>query len=445
MRKLLFILALICAPLARGQATYPVGYVNGGNITATSANCIPTACVGIGLPTPESSIITVGVTGTFSATLAVEESQDGGTTFTSAGTAITSTGTTTYFIAGFTQFRVRASAYSSGNAGVNLQVSNAQTGNVTSGVGAPSGSCTANQIYINQSNGNIYSCSGGSWVLSGGGASGVTSVTGTSPVVSSGGTTPAISCPTCTTSAAAITNNVLAKGSGGGQGLANSTITDGGGGVQVGSPTGGAEGAGTINATGLFVNGGAAQVQTNVSTGCMVGCTYGVGNGEGFPLYGSTTIAMGTANQGQFVRFYNSSLRKLGNAVVRTATSSAGGHFSVGVYSISGTTATLIWTTGSQSTASATTNIAVTPTSVNLLAGSSYYIAWCADNTTATLLGPTNAGAANAFPSGTGGPANTWGIDATDLCATGVLPSTVTTTNIVNNAAASVPALLATN
>lgn len=133
MKKLLFILALLSAPLARGQATYPTGYSNGGNITATNAACVPGACVGIGLPTPSASIITVGVTGTFSATLAVEESQDGGTTFTSAGTSLTSTGTTSYVIAGFTQFRVRASAFVSGNAGISLQVSNA--GGTVSGTG----------------------------------------------------------------------------------------------------------------------------------------------------------------------------------------------------------------------------------------------------------------------------------------------------------------------
>lgn len=231
MKKLLSILALLCvlglAPALRAQ-TYPVTYNTGGNITATNSSCIPTACVGIGLPSPAAAVITVGITGTFSATLAVEESQDG-INFTSAGTSLTSTGTTSYVIAGFTQFRVRASAYSSGNAGVNFQVSNAPTGGVTSGTADPTGNtCAANQLYVQTTTGNLYSCDAGVFAKVGGSGGTVTAVTGTAPIVSSGGTAPAISCPTCNTSAAAITNNVLAKGSGGAQGLQNSLATDDG-------------------------------------------------------------------------------------------------------------------------------------------------------------------------------------------------------------------------
>lgn len=309
----------------------------------------------------------------------------------------------------------------------------------------------------------------------GGGSGTVTAVTGAAPIISSGGTAPQISCPTCTTNAAALTNgnlvqgnggqatsdsgiatanvvsaasnittNVLAKGNGT-KGLSASTITDAGAGVTIGTPTGGAQGVATLNATGLFVAGGAVQVQTNVGPGCMSGCTYGVGNGDGYPLYGSTTTTMansGSINQPQVVRFYNQSLRKLGNALIRVALAGAAGHASVGVYSITGT---LLWTTGSQSTATLNTTIAVTPTPVNLLANTSYYLAWCADTTTATLLGPTNSGTANGFPSLTGSPANTWGVNATDVCTAGVLPGTMTPANIANNSNASVPALLAVN
>lgn len=56
----------------------------------------------------------------------------------------------------------------------------------------------------------------------------VINVTGSSPIASSGGATPAISCPTCNTSAAAITANFFPKGSGGAQGLANSLAGDNG-------------------------------------------------------------------------------------------------------------------------------------------------------------------------------------------------------------------------
>lgn len=264
MRKLLFILALLCAPMARAQTTYPVSYSNGGNITATNAACIPTACVGITLPGPTAAVITVGVTGTFSATLAVEESQDGGFTFTSAGTSLTSTGTTSYVIAGFTTFRVRASAYSSGNAGVNLQVSNAPSGDVTSGTTDPTGTaCAANALYVRSTNGFLYTCDAGVFALLSGGSSGtVTNIATTGPIT--GGpitTTGTIACPTCTTSAAAITNNVLAKGSGGAQGLANSSVTDNGTTVAATEP---------ISSTGAFTsgaNGGTAgQIVLNGSS-----------------------------------------------------------------------------------------------------------------------------------------------------------------------------------
>lgn len=50
--------------------------------------------------------------------------------------------------------------------------------------------------------------------LSGGGGPGVTSVTATAPTASSGGATPDISCPTCVTSAAALTANQIVVGGG---------------------------------------------------------------------------------------------------------------------------------------------------------------------------------------------------------------------------------------
>lgn len=57
-------------------------------------------------------------------------------------------------------------------------------------------------------------------------AVGSSGLSGTSPItISAAG---AIACPTCNTSASAITSNVLPKGSGGAQGLANSGITDNG-------------------------------------------------------------------------------------------------------------------------------------------------------------------------------------------------------------------------
>lgn len=62
----------------------------------------------------------------------------------------------------------------------------------------------------------------------GGSGTAVATVAGSSPITSTGTTAITIACPTCTTSAAAITNNVLAKGSGGAQGITNSLATDDG-------------------------------------------------------------------------------------------------------------------------------------------------------------------------------------------------------------------------
>src|ERR1039458_3435622 len=63
---------------------------------------------------------------------------------------------------------------------------------VLSGVGAPTGSCNANQLYVNTSNGNIYAgtVSGGvcTWTLSGGGGSTYTLPTATSSTL--GGVKP---------------------------------------------------------------------------------------------------------------------------------------------------------------------------------------------------------------------------------------------------------------
>lgn len=186
---------------------------------------------------------------------------------------------------------------------------------------------------------------------------------------------------------------------------------------------------------------------TTAVTGCTSSCSYGVGTGGAGTgsgaVYGGTTNVMSVSNNGQFIKFYNGLLSKLGNATVRVAIASAGGHFDVGVYSISGTTATLVWHTGSQSTASANTNIQVTPASVNLQPGTPYYIAWCADNTTATLAGISNSAETNSM--GATGSANTFGVNATDTCTAGVLPNTATTTNVVNSALASQVGLLATN
>jgi len=138
-KALLIILAMFITPLAWGQDNvyYPQVYNNGGQITASVAStgaCPPGSCIGITIPTTVTTI-TVGVLGTFSATLQPEESQNGGYTWTSAGTAITTPGTTVYTVTAFTNFRVRASAYVSGVANVNIQAGpTGGNGSATAGV-----------------------------------------------------------------------------------------------------------------------------------------------------------------------------------------------------------------------------------------------------------------------------------------------------------------------
>jgi hypothetical protein len=53
------------------------------------------------------------------------------------------------------------------------------------------------------------------------------------------------------------TQNVLSKGSATAHTLQDSSVTDNGSGVTIGSPTGGPQGAGTLNATGVYANGSA--------------------------------------------------------------------------------------------------------------------------------------------------------------------------------------------
>jgi len=96
-----------------------------------------------------------------------------------------------------------------------------------------------------------------------GAAGSVTSIAATSPITATPNpitTTGTIACPTCETSAGIAANAVVK--SGGSQSLVASSIVDNGG-VTIASPTGGAQGAGTLNATGLFINGVAVSAGGN--------------------------------------------------------------------------------------------------------------------------------------------------------------------------------------
>lgn len=165
-------------------------------------------------------------------------------------------------------------------------------------------------------------------------------------------------------------------------------------------------------------------------TGCTSNCSYVLGQGDLPVTVSSTGVALANANQGFYARFYNALSRSLGNVCTRVITGVSSTHYDVGVYSISGSTGTLIWHTGSISSATSNTITCSTVTPVTLPPGA-YYEAWCSDSMVATLSGVSTATLANTLAAA--GPANTYGNDATDTCTAGVLPSTITITNISNS------------
>lgn len=117
-----------------------------GNITAANASCTSTACVSLRL-TPESATVSVTVSGTFSATLNYEQSGDGGVTWVPASIAsTTTTGTSQFSVGALTNFRVRASVYSSGTAVVTIISSTAAGG--AGGPAAVAGNPVSNGIYV---------------------------------------------------------------------------------------------------------------------------------------------------------------------------------------------------------------------------------------------------------------------------------------------------------
>src|ERR1700691_3050281 len=142
MRKLfpalLLFLALPATSRAFGvnqcDASQGTTFTWGGSINGTAPVSLPSGtinCVEIDLPA-SAATLTVGVTGSSSATFAPEESQDNQVTWTSAGVPITTNGTYTYVVSAFTNFRIRATAFSSGIANINFQASTASSTGVSS-------------------------------------------------------------------------------------------------------------------------------------------------------------------------------------------------------------------------------------------------------------------------------------------------------------------------
>lgn len=290
---LLFILALLCVPLARGQSSFQNPLQ--GPITATSAACATAgdqSCVWQKLALA-ASVATVQVSGTFSATLTVE-ANNGGANFTTLGT-ITTAGTTSYVVAGFTDFRVRASAYTSGTAFVTINSSPAPSGGVTSGTADPTGNaCSASALFVQTTSGNLYTCKAGVFALAGGSSSGtVTSVSFTGGLISvatptttpaftvagTSGGIPYFSGAATWASSAAGTVNTLMKWGGAGNPPIASSVTDNGTTVVTTEPfsstgviTSGANGG---TAGGISFNGSTSGTQTctTATTAATLTCT----------------------------------------------------------------------------------------------------------------------------------------------------------------------------
>lgn len=147
MKRLLSLFCILCAGVAlQAQMTGPQRAVWAGSITAGGSDCsVATRCVSMNLP-PGTSGATVQLGGTFSATNQFEASPDLGSSWVnvpgnpmpsgSAASSATGTGTWQFGLSGFTDLRVRASAYTSGTVSVHLTASTGSARNSGAGSGA---------------------------------------------------------------------------------------------------------------------------------------------------------------------------------------------------------------------------------------------------------------------------------------------------------------------
>jgi len=180
MKTKLFFLTIFCL-MASGSLSAQNSAT--GNISATSTNCtsVPSSCVWESPLPPNANISTVAITGTFTATLLVEESNNGGQTWATAAT-LSAAGTTTYNTNGFTDIRVRCSAYTSGTAVVTISTGlntgligppgPAGSGGGISSVSSLPGTCTPGvtaPAQLNVAPFGVYSCgpNANSWSIMG--------------------------------------------------------------------------------------------------------------------------------------------------------------------------------------------------------------------------------------------------------------------------------------
>jgi hypothetical protein len=144
--------ALWCIPAFAQQTTASLSNPVGGNIFAAGANCANVSvCIWQKLPTTATTT-TVTITGTFSATLIVESSADGGTTWTQQSSQ-TAPAVVTFTTTSLTDVRVRCSAFVSGIASANIQTAGNQI-NVT----ASSGGATGSTFYAATSCAGLANC-----------------------------------------------------------------------------------------------------------------------------------------------------------------------------------------------------------------------------------------------------------------------------------------------
>lgn len=136
--KLLFLITFL-AMAGGGTFAQNAAPIVGGNISASSSNCATSfSCVWESVLPANAGTTTINIAGTFSATLLVEESNNGGQSWSTAAT-LSSVGTTTYSTNGFTDIRVRCSAFTSGSAAVTISTGLLQVQSVVTVQGSSSG------------------------------------------------------------------------------------------------------------------------------------------------------------------------------------------------------------------------------------------------------------------------------------------------------------------
>jgi len=429
----------------------------GGNLIASSTDCsVVFSCVWMKLPfNANTSAITLA--GIFSATALVEESGNNGVTFTIVAT-LSSVGLTTYATNGLTDIRVRVSAFTSGQVSVTIStgVNTGPQGPPGPAGGLPNGPTTPNtraQVLTSTPTGGVagplvYSLPGATITDRASGESsytfGCTDIGNYSRVTNASGETLTIPDGNTGCFVPPVSIGIIVQG--GASTLQRQTASQ----IRC-TPNGALANTCALAAGGQYIlveDSGfnyTLSVSGDVSSaaGCTSGCNYVLGLGDNPANRADPGDNLITANQGLYMRFFNPLSRKLGNACIFITTLSAAGHADVGLYSITGGTGTLRWHTGSFSTA-ATGEQCFTPAAYTLAAGASFYISWCADNTTVLLL--SYGSGAEQINAGAGTPANTWGVDATDTCTVGVLPATITITNIANQSSrTAVPYVYASN